>query len=144
MNAFESALLIAQLASTLPLVGLIWTIQLVHYPLFELVGEESQVDYQKEHMNRITWVVAPLMLIELVTVGLLWVLAPFDVWAIVGALLVAVIWVSTVIIQVPCHGRLAAGFDRAIHRRLVDSNWIRTIAWTLRGAVAVVMATLWF
>ncbi|MAJ47314.1 MAG: hypothetical protein CBC35_08705, partial [Planctomycetes bacterium TMED75] len=100
MNAFESALLIAQLASTLPLVGLIWTIQLVHYPLFELVGEESQVDYQKEHMNRITWVVAPLMLIELVTVGLLWVLAPFDVWAIVGALLVAVIWVSTVIIQV--------------------------------------------
>ena len=144
MNAFESALLMAQLASTLPLVGLIWTIQLVHYPLFELVGEESQVDYQKEHMNRITWVVAPLMLIELVTVGLLWVLAPFDVWAIVGALLVAVIWVSTVIIQVPCHGRLAAGFDRAIHRRLVDSNWIRTIAWTLRGAVAVVMATLWF
>ena len=144
MNTFESALLIAQLASTLPLVGLIWTIQLVHYPLFELVGEESQVDYQKQHMNRITWVVAPLMLIELVTVGLLWVLAPFDVWAIVGALLVAVIWASTVIIQVPCHGRLAAGFDRAIHRRLVDSNWIRTIAWTLRGAVAVVMATLWF
>ena len=144
MNTFESALVIAQLASTLPLVGLIWTIQLVHYPLFELVGEESQVDYQKQHMNRITWVVAPLMLIELVTVGLLWVLAPFDVWAIVGALLVAVIWVSTVIIQVPCHGRLAAGFDRAIHRRLVDSNWIRTIAWTLRGAVAVVMATLWF
>ena len=144
MNTFESALVIAQLASTLPLVGLIWTIQLVHYPLFELVGEESQVDYQKQHMNRITWVVAPLMLIELVTVGLLWVLAPFDVWAIVGALLVAVIWASTVIIQVPCHGRLAAGFDRAIHRRLVDSNWIRTIAWTLRGAVAVVMATLWF
>ena len=144
MNTFESALVIAQLASTLPLVGLIWTIQLVHYPLFELVGEESQVDYQKQHMNRITWVVAPLMLIELVTVGLLWVLAPFDVWAIVGALLVAVIWVSTVIIQVPCHGRLAAGFDQAIHRRLVDSNWIRTIAWTLRGAVAVVMATLWF
>lgn len=144
MNTFESALVIAQLASTLPLVGLIWTIQLVHYPLFELVGEESQVDYQKQHMNRITWVVAPLMLIELVTVGLLWVLAPFDVWAIVGALLVAVIWVSTVIIQVPCHGRLAAGFDRTIHRRLVDSNWIRTIAWTLRGAVAVVMATLWF
>ena len=143
MTTLETILLIAQLASTLPLIGLIWTIQLVHYPLFELIGEDTQVAYQKAHMSRITWVVAPLMLVELVAAGGLWLVAPTDPWTITGAVLVAIIWVSTALIQIPCHNRLTSGFHQPSHRRLVDSNWIRTIAWTLRGAVAVVMATLW-
>ena len=142
MDTLESALLIAQLASTLPLVGLIWTIQVVHYPLFGLVGEDSQADYQKAHMRRITWIVAPLMLVELTCAGLLWVLEPGDPWAIAGAVLVGIIWASTAVIQVPCHDRLVRGFDRQVHRRLVDTNWVRTIAWTLRGGVVVVMAIL--
>lgn len=144
MNSLETILLVAQLASTLPLVGLIWTIQLVHYPLFELVGEETQVDYQKAHMSRITWIVAPLMLVELVAAGGLWLLAPADPWAIAGGVLVAITWASTALIQVPCHNRLAGGFHQPSHRRLVDSNWIRTIAWSLRGGVVVVMAGVGF
>ena len=140
MTTLETILLIAQLASTLPLVGLIWTIQLVHYPLFELVGEDTQIAYQKAHMSRITWIVAPLMLVELVAAGGLWLFSPTDPWAIAGAVLVAIIWVSTALIQVPCHNRLAGGFDQPSHRRLVDSNWIRTIAWSLRGGVVVIMA----
>ena len=108
MSTLETILLIAQLASTLPLVGLIWTIQLVHYPLFELVGEDTQVAYQKAHMSRITWVVAPLMLIELVAAGGLWLFSPTDPWTIAGAVLVAIIWVSTALIQVPCHNRLVS------------------------------------
>ena len=144
MTTLETILLIAQLASTLPLIGLIWTIQLVHYPLFELVGEDTQAAYQKAHMSRITLVVAPLMLVELVAAGGLWLVAPTDPWTIAGAVLIAIIWVSTALIQIPCHNRLTSGFHQPSHRRLVDSNWIRTIAWTLRGAGAGVMATLWF
>ena len=82
--------------------------------------------------------------VELVAAGGLWLVAPTDPWTIAGAVLIAIIWVSTALIQIPCHNRLTSGFHQPSHRRLVDSNWIRTIAWTLRGAVAVVMATLWF
>ena len=139
MMILEQIMLIAQLGSTLPLVGLIWTIQVVHYPLFALVGESAQAQYQKVHMDRITWVVGPLMLVELVATGTLWALAPLDPLALGGALLLTVIWISTAFFQVPCHGRLLAGFDQGIHRRLVTTNWIRTAAWTARGVIVVLM-----
>ena len=51
--------------------------------------------------------------------------------------LLAVIWLSTALIQVPLHQRLGGGFDAEVHSRLVTSNWIRTVAWTLRGLLAV-------
>lgn len=56
-----------QAASTWALIGLIWTIQLVHYPLFSVVGDESFTEYAKGHASRITLIVAPLMLLELVS-----------------------------------------------------------------------------
>ena len=49
--------------------------------------------------------------------------------------LLAVIWVSTFLIQVPLHGRLTRGFDATRHSALVRSNWIRTVAWSARGAL---------
>ena len=47
--------------------------------------------------------------------------------------LMIVIWVATIALSVPCHEKLSLGFDASAHRRLVLTNWIRTIAWTLRG-----------
>jgi hypothetical protein len=60
-----------------------------------------------------------------------------------GLALVAAIWLSTAAIQVPCHAKLAAGFDAEVHARLVSSNWIRTVAWTARGLLALAMIAAW-
>ena len=130
--------LLVQIASTCLLTGLIWTIQVVHYPLFADVGQETFTDYQAKHARRITVVVGPLMLIEASTALAMVTFHPAVVpdwipWT--GLALVAVIWSSTALIQVPCHARLAAGFDLAAYRRLVRSNWIRTAAWTARATV---------
>ena len=57
-----------------------------------------------------------------------------------GAVLAA-IWMSTAFFYAPLHGRLGQGFDEALHRRLVTSNWLRTVAWTMRGVAAVWMLT---
>ena len=46
-------LLAIQLLTTLPLVGLIWTIQVVHYPLFSRVGAPEFIEYQHAHMRAI-------------------------------------------------------------------------------------------
>lgn len=54
--------------------------------------------------------------------------------------LVVIIWCSTFALQVPCHNRLAGGFDTRIHRRLVRGNWLRTIAWSLRAVFVLGMA----
>lgn len=121
------------LAATWALVGLIWTIQLVHYPLFAQVGKECFVSYHRQHTRRITWVVAPLMFAELVTAGVLMFLGLREPWLIASLLPLGFNWVSTALVQIPLHNQLALGFDSKAHRRLVATNWWRTIAWSLRG-----------
>jgi hypothetical protein len=82
------------------------------------------------------------MLLELATSVLLLVMRPASVpaWAAAtGAALVAIVWLSTIALQVPAHGRLAQGFAEDAHALLVHSNWIRTAAWTLHGALCAWM-----
>jgi len=134
--------LLVQAFASLALVGLIWCIQVVHYPLFAAVGRAEFPRYEADHARLITLVVGPLMLAELAAALWIAVVRPAGVpgWMVwVGLGLVAAIWLSTAAIQVPCHAKLAAGFDAEAHARLVSSNWIRTVAWTARGVLALAM-----
>jgi hypothetical protein len=138
------AVLLANVASSLVMTGLIWFVQIVHYPLFAVVGAREFADYEKKHSHLTSLVVGPPMLIEAASAISLVFLArgPLASWAVwMGLALVALIWLSTAAIQVPCHARLEAGFDSSVHRRLVRSNWIRTIAWTLRSCLGLFL--LW-
>ena len=135
-------LLIANAASTWFLTGLIWVIQVVHYPLFASVGRSEFAAYEASHTRLITVVVGPVMLLELATSVLLLVVRPAAVpmWAAAtGLALVVIVWGSTIALQVPAHGRLAQGFAEDAHTLLVSSNWIRTAAWTLHGALCAWM-----
>ena len=136
--------LLLNVAATWAMVGLIWFVQVVHYPLFAGVGSAGYGDYQAVHMRNTGWVVGPLMLCELVTSALLVVpaLRPAGVpgwlvWAGLGT--VAVNWLSTVTLQIPAHEVLTRGFDASAHGRLVGSNWIRTAAWTVHGVLCLEM-----
>lgn len=124
------------LGATVAMFGVIWFVQIVHYPLFARVGAEGFAEYERAHQRRTSAVVIPLMLIELVTAAWLVVTRTSDPVAWIGAGLVAVIWGSTFLVQVPLHARLERGFDAHTVTRLVRSNWIRTIAWTARVPVA--------
>jgi hypothetical protein len=137
MNA--SGVFVLNLVSTLYLVGLIWTIQSVHYELMDRVGVESFRRYEADHNRLITPIVGPAMLVEAGTAMMLALgMAPPWVprWAAwVGVVAVAGIWLSTVCLQVPYHTRLLEGFDFDAYRRLVQTNWIRTVLWTFRGGL---------
>jgi uncharacterized membrane protein len=131
--------------ATLFMTGLIWIVQVVHYPLFERVGQEAFRLYEQEHTRLITFIVGPLMLFELLTGLALLTLEPnksFATWIpwLLAALL-GVIWVSTVFLQIPLHGKLSAGFEAEAHRLLVTSNWIRTIAWSVRAGIVLWVLT---
>lgn len=128
--------------STLLMTGLIWMAQVVHYPLFAKVGAASFCEYETAHTRQIAWLVGPLMVLEGATaVGLVWLLQPPSarLIAILGLGLLLVIWISTVLLQMPCHARLSRGFDAETLRRLVGTNWIRTIAWSARGLLAIIL-----
>ena len=132
------AVWLLHLGSTLFLTGLIWTIQIVHYPLLAHTGRVEFVRYEHLHCERISWLVGPFMTLEALSAALLLRWQPYGLpsWPFwTGAALLLVVWVSTALVQVPCHNTLAAGFDAPAHRRLVRSNWIRTAAWTLRASL---------
>jgi hypothetical protein len=135
--------LLANLGATLFMVGVIWFVQVVHYPLFSRVGGEGFALYSEAHSRLTTYVVGPLMLVEAAT-GLLLVFrrpAEIPLWAaLVGLALVGLIWASTALLQVPRHTALGSGFDRAALSGLVLTNWVRTAAWSVRGALVLWMA----
>lgn len=139
---FPVIILIANLVSTCYMVGLIWMVQVVHYPLFAKVGTDNYEQYQISHQSLTTLVVGPPMLVEFISAAmLLWYRPPgVPGWLIYTALgLLIMVWASTAFIQVPCHEKLTSGFDAAIHSRLVVSNWIRTIGWSARGVLVTWM-----
>ncbi len=131
-------LLLIHAMSTLFMTGLIWFVQLVHYPLMNRVDRGRFADFEKAHQQRTGFIVAPMMLIELITALLLLWLQP-DAFTTIGMVLLAVIWLSTALLQVPAHRRLEQGFDAAAHERLVQTNWLRTVAWSLRSLIALAM-----
>ncbi len=129
---------LVQVATTLPLVGLIWFVQVVAYPLFARVAAADFTRYHEAHARRITYVVAPLMVGELLG-AVAWLIWPLEAvpralaWG--GAALVVTVWVVTLLVSVPQHDVLARGFEARAHDRLVVTNWLRTAAWTVRGAL---------
>src|SRR5690606_17294944 len=127
-------LLFVHALATVSLAGLIWTIQLAHYPLFLRVPEDCFRGYASEHMRRITWLVGRLMLTEAATALLLLLRSPSSVPLWIAATLLLIIWISTATIQGPLHARMARdGFSESRIRLLVRSNWLRTAAWTARA-----------
>ncbi len=128
-----TTLLAVHAAATWALVGLIWTVQLVHYPLFAQVGADAFRSYHARHTRQITWIVAPLMAVELLTAILLLVRGAREPWLLASFVPLAFNWLATWRVQIPLHNRLAAGFDADVHRQLVATNWWRTAAWSLRG-----------
>ena len=120
------------------MTGLIWFVQIVHYPLFSRADRAAFRDFSEAHQRLTTWVVLPVMLVELVSA--VWLVLqpgtlPERTSAGVALALLAGIWLSTMLLQVPAHQKLLQGFDQRTHRRLVRSNWIRTILWTVRSAI---------
>ena len=134
--------LLVHVAATLAMVGLIWFVQVVHYPLMSKVGRDHFRRYEMDHQRLVAWIVAPTMLTELVTAVILFWCRPLGleltaIW--LGMMLLASIWLITYTVQVPQHAALVVGYDEDVQRRLVRGNWLRTAAWSARGVLVIWM-----
>ncbi len=134
--------LVLNFAASCVMVGVIWFVQLVHYPLLATIGVDRAPAIAVEHQRRTAWVVGLPMATEGVTTLVLLLSRPdgVDVWlAWLGAVLLAVALASTVFLSVPLHEQMAQEPRESTGRRLVVTNWPRTFAWTARSVVAGVM-----
>ncbi len=139
---FLETVLFLNLLSSIMMTGIIWFVQIVHYPLFAMVPTNRLVAYEKSHSHRTAAIVMPLMLIELLTTGLL-CFPMFNqagsLLPVIGAAILAVIWMSTFTVQVPLHRMLSKTGDYVTVYRLVSTNWIRTFGWSARSIIASMM-----
>jgi hypothetical protein len=147
MSSTDAIVLLVALASCWAMTGLIWVIQLVHYPIFDAVdhgvGNAEWAAFARRHTSSISLVVGPLMLAE--GISGVWLAAdpPAGVsrlLAVTSLALMGVAYGVTAFVSAPLHGRLADRFDAGLHKRLVDTNWIRTAAWSGRAMLLVVIA----
>lgn len=140
-----TTVLVLGAAASWAMVGLIWVVQVVHYPMLAALSALSPVTAAVDHQRRISWVVGPLMATEGVTALALLVDRPATMGVVsawCAAALLGVALLSTVLVQVPLHARLAVGHAPEVARRLISTNWVRTAAWTARGALlAAVLIT---
>ena len=143
------ALIVVHSAATMFMVGLIWTIHYVHYPLFAYVGESTYASFQAVHVERIgrllfvPWLTEGFSLIGIVALAFLGSRKTLRVPAVINGAAMAVVLVISGFWSAPAHGKLAEGFDKSVHDQLMTANLIRTLAWTVCGACSIwiVLAT---
>lgn len=79
----------------------------------------------------------PIMIAELVTSGILTWFNGWGSFHAMGFYLVLVIWLSTFLLSVPAHAKLSSSKNAEVIDRLISTNWIRTVLWSLKSGLGV-------
>ena len=135
-----SSILIINIFSAFFATGLIWTIQLVHYPSMHFVSRDKFELFHYFHQLRISIIAMPLMAIELITTIILFMQNIDNESSLIfkiNLIIVTLIWFSTFFIQVPLHQKLSKGKKTSLIDKLVLTNWFRTVLWTLRSILII-------
>ncbi|MBT8283057.1 MAG: hypothetical protein KJO86_04905 [Muriicola sp.] len=105
-------------------------VQLIVYPSFLFYSEEALISWHKKYTPRISIIVIPLMLGQLMLYGSL-LQSEKTLFSIACFVLVLMVWLLTFTIFVPRHKSITAGnFSRNTLVELANLNWLRTILWS--------------
>ena len=124
--------LIIHIISTSIMVGVIWVIQLVHYPSFKYVNESDYIIFQKYHMSNISYIVFPVMFTELITALIILFFGEKSLFFVLSLICLFLIWVITGVLFTKYHSILKEGKDLMIIEKMIKANWIRALLWTMR------------
>ncbi len=131
--AIEQLITISHTFSTLFMCGLCWFVQIVHYPLMHEIDPKSFSNYEKKNL-RTAYIAAPVMTFELIT-GAALLYFNQESLLFINLALMTLIWLSTFIFQGPTHLALTKGYDSTLVQKLIHTNWIRTIGWTIKSGL---------
>ena len=113
------------------LVSLVFMTQFITYPTFLHIDKDKFSEYHRKYVNNISFIVAPVMLIELLTLLLIAYFSK-DFLIIKSLILLLVIWLTTFFIMIPSHNKISKTFNKKEINRLINYNWVRTILWSFK------------
>lgn len=128
-----AATLLANLAATLFLTGIGWSLQLVQLPLLFRGDYPELVRQLALHRTLNSRLIALPMLVEFITA--VWLVIEHPTSAVIAALVLwlpvgyATVWYSLL------HRQIKKGYNRAIMERMKLWNLVRTLCWTARAGI---------
>ncbi|MFL2630797.1 MAG: hypothetical protein ACJ0OP_03445 [Thermodesulfobacteriota bacterium] len=120
------------------LLGLILTIHFVHYKSFKFIDIERFIEFHRFHTKNISFLVLPLMTSEAV-LSITICYFYFSILSLVNLLLVALIWITTFLLQVPSHNKLSTGKSMPEIKKLISGNIYRVCLWFLKVIVSTLI-----
>jgi hypothetical protein len=124
------------------MTGLMWYVQLVHYPSFLLVKDNQFQKFHQFHTTATSSVVMLPMVLEMVSALFLIMAKPQEKMLYAIFVLLVAVWSVTFFVSVPAHNELAKGYNENIVNHLIGTNWIRTISWTLKSVLLAYLLML--
>lgn len=123
---------VVRLAIDLGLVVLIWMVQLLIYPSFKWMAKETFQSWHRNYMQRMTFIVAPLMFAQIgLSLYFFYYYPDMFMPNVTYTLLIAGTWISTFLIFIPLHAKLDKELNAVAYcDRLTHLNWIRVLLWT--------------
>ena len=120
--------------------GSMMVLQIQHFALYPLVGKESFKEYIKAN-NKAAFLpaIVPAILLLITTIILLFSRPAFmSLTTVISSLIMNLINItSTAIWQGKIHAQLEkVGHDEFLLKKLINTNWIRTLALLVQGLIA--------
>jgi len=128
--------LVIHFSCCLFMTGVIWLVQILHYPSFKFVSEKEFVTFEQFHIKRISYVVVPVMLVEITTAIIAYLNHP-SLLLLLNMIFNSLILLFTYALSVPYHNKLKEGKSLKTIKMLAYTNWPRTIFWSLRSLLLI-------
>ena len=126
-------LIYISLFSNLIMVGVSLITHFVTYPSFKLIRSSLFSEFHKSYTNKILFIVAPVMILELISSLFLVIFDVSDNNTEIGLLIsLLLIWFLTFFIIVPIHNKLTVNYNKDLNQKLIKFNGLRTIFWIIK------------
>ena len=115
------------------MVGVSLITQFVTYPSFKLIKSITFSEFHKSYTKKMLFIVAPVMILELISSLLLVIFDISDNNTEIGLLITLIlIWLLTFFNIVPIHNKLTVNYNKDLNQKLIKFNGLRTILWILK------------
>ena len=115
------------------MVGVSLITHFVTYPSFRLIKSSLFSEFHKSYTNKMLFVVAPVMILELISSLFLVIFDVSDNNTEIGLLIsLLLIWFLTFFIIVPIHNKLTVNYNKDLNQKLIKYNGLRTIFWIIK------------
>ncbi len=115
------------------MVGVSLITHFVTYPSFKLIRSSLFSEFHKSYTNKMLFIVAPVMILELISSLFLVIFDVSDNNTEIGLLIsLLLIWFLTFFIIVPIHNKLTVNYNKDLNQKLIKFNGLRTIFWIIK------------